>query len=182
MKVQFGISNVYLFERGETNGSVTYSNPLHLPGAVSIDMEPQSEQNVFYADNIKYWTGDSMQGYEADLEVAMITDAVKTLYLGYAEAQNGNLVQTNAQGKSFGLVYQFETDTEARRCVMYNCTMGRPNEEHNTKEDSTEPDTQTVTISVNGEDVNGVQCFTAEVKPADSNYDTVFTALALPTF
>lgn len=181
-KVQFGISNVYLFERSESSGTVTYSNPLHLAGAVSIDMEPQSEQNVFYADNVKYWTGDSMQGYEADLEVALVPDAIKTAFLGYMAASNGNLIETNTQGKAFGLVYQFETDDEARRVVMYNCTMGRPTEEHNTREDSTDPEKQTLKISVNGEAIDGIQCFKAEVKPTDSNYETVFSSIALPVF
>ena len=182
-KVQFGISNVYLFTRTVgANNAVTYSSPVHLPGSVSLTLEPQAEDNIFYADNIKYWVSNTMQGYEVELEVASIPDAIKTAFLGYATATNDNLVETNATGGTFGMVFQFETDTESRRCQLFNCTMSRPDEEHNTQEESTDPDTQSLTISVAGDTVGTVVCFKSEIHKDDANYATAFTAMALPVF
>lgn len=194
-KVQFGISDVTVFERTETNlgtdSTITYSNPMAVPGAVSISLDPQGDQNIFYADNIKYWVGNTNQGYEGDLEIAMLPDDFKKKYLGYMTAANGNLVETDVVGKSFGMVFKFKTDTEDRYAVLYNCTVARPTEEHNTVEESADPDTITLTITVAGESVaytgsditaTTVQAFKAEVRPSDSNYATVKTALALPTF
>lgn len=182
MKVRYGISNVHIFERTETDGTVTYGSPITVPGAVHITLDPQGSVTPFHADNIVYWIGRSNQGYEGELELALILDAIKTSYLGYVAATNGNLIETNKAGKECAIVFQFETDTESRRCVLYNVQMSRPSRDFNTVEEDIDPETETLDFAVSGETVGNVQCFMAEVKPSDSNYNTVFTAVALPVF
>ena len=181
-KVRYGISNLHIFKRTEADSTITYGDVITIPGTVHITLDPQGNVTPFHADNIRYWIGRSNQGYEGELELALVLDAIKTAYLGYADATNGNLIETNAQGADCAIVFQFETDTESRRAVLYNCQLSRPSRDFNTVEDDVEPETETLEFTVNGETVNGVQCFIAEVKPADSNYNTVFTAIALPTF
>lgn len=186
-KVQYGICNVYLFARTEgTGGAISYASPIHAEGAVSLSLDPQSEENVFYADNTRYYISNSSQGYEGELELAFLQDDVKLAFMGYVEASNNNIVETNAQGAPFGMVFQFETDDKARRVVLYNCKMGKPSEEHETTEDSTEPATVTVPFSCNGEAVTidsvNRMIYKAEIHNSDANYSTAFTALALPTF
>lgn len=181
-KVQFGVSDLVVFERTEGENAVTYSNPLEVKGTVKISLDPQGDQNVFYADNIKYWVGNTNQGYEGSLEIALIPDEFKKLYLGYEEATNGNLVETDKAGKSFGAVFKFKTDTEDRYAVLYNCTVARPSEEHSTIEESAEPQTSELTLTISGDVVGSRVCYKSEVHPEDSNYATIKTTFALPTF
>lgn len=181
-KVQFGVSDLVVFERSEAENTITYSNPMEVRGSVNISIDPQGDTNTFYADNIAYWVGATNQGYEGTLEIALIPDEFKKLYLGYAEATNGNLVETDASGKSFGMAFKFKTDTEDRYCVLYNCTATRPSEEHSTIEESATPQTSELTLNIAGDVVGSRVVYKAEVHPEDSNYATIKTAMALPTF
>lgn len=181
-KVRFGISDVVVFKRTEADNTITYGSPMEVKGSVSLSLDPQGDENVFYADNIKYWVGNTNQGYEGTFEVALVPDEFKKLYLGYKLADNGNLVETNAQGESFGMVFKFKLDDEDRYAVLYNCTVSRPSEEHNTIEESATPDTDELTITISGDTVGTVQCYKAEIHAGDSNYATAKTALSLPTF
>ena len=74
-KIKYGIKNVYYaICTLAPNGSATYATPKALPGAVSISLDQQGDTNKFYADNIVYYTSVANNGYEGDLEVAMLTD------------------------------------------------------------------------------------------------------------
>ena len=148
-KIKYGIKNVYFAVATiASNGSATYSTPKALPGAVSLSLDPQGDTNKFYADNIVYYTSVANNGYEGDLEVAKLNDDFLKDILGYAADTNGVLYEdANAPVVHFALMFQFEGDTHARRHVLYNCTCNRPSVSGSTKEDSIEPQTETVTIT-----------------------------------
>lgn len=148
-KIKYGIKNVYFAVATiASNGSATYSTPKALPGAVSLSLDPQGETNKFFADNIVYYTSVANNGYEGDLEVAKLNDDFLKDILGYAADTNGVLYEdANAPVVHFALMFQFEGDTHARRHVLYNCTATRPSVSGSTKEESIEPQTETVTIT-----------------------------------
>ena len=186
-KIKFGLKNVYYAVATiAADGSATYETPVAFPGAVSLSLDPQGENTPFYADNIVYWTGVSNTGYEGDLEIARVTDSFKTDVLGYLNSGNGLYVaDANAQAVHFALMFQFEGDVKATRHVLYNCTASRPNIGGSTKEESVEPQTESVTISartvyVSALDTDIVKSETNE-STATAVYDGWFTAVTLPT-
>lgn len=148
-KIRYGIKNCYYAVATiSSTGTATYSTPVALAGAVSLSLSAQGDTTKFFADNIVYWTGVSNQGYEGDLELAKIPDDFYTDCLGYIADANGVLLEdANAAPVHFALMFQFEGDAHAKRVVMYNCVASRPNVEGNTKEESIEPKTETISIT-----------------------------------
>lgn len=148
-KIKYGIKNVTFFPATiAADGSATYGEAIPVPGAVSLSLDQQGETTKFYADNIVYYTSVANNGYEGDLEVAKIPDAVLKGILGYIEDTNKVLVEdANAPVVHFAMAFQFEGDVHAKRHILYNCTMNRPSVAGSTKEESIEPQTETVTIT-----------------------------------
>lgn len=178
-KVEFGISNLHVGTYTDNNGTVTLGTPYHQKGAVSFSPKEQSEASNFYADNIIYWSGYSGGTFEGDLEVAMFDDAFKTQFLGYKALKNGGLANVkNATKPNVYIAFEVEGDAEKRRIIMYNCSLGGITREYNTIEENKEPTTETLAVTVTGDNNTGVSM--ATFKPDDAGYDTLFTAPTAP--
>jgi phi13 family phage major tail protein len=148
-KIKYGISKCYYAKITETNGAITYGTPVALPGAVSISLDQQGETNTFYADNIAYYTSNANNGYQGDLELALLPDSFRTDILGEElDTTSGAYMEYgNAPTVEFALLFQFEGDENATRHCLYRCVASRPSVSGSTKEESIEPQTETVTIT-----------------------------------
>ena len=181
-KVEFGISNLYVgtYTVG-TTGSVTMGTPYHQAGAISFSPEEQSEANNFYADNVIYWSGYTGGTFEGDLEVAKFDDTFKTQFLGYIQkASDGGLaVVKNATKPKVYIAFQVEGDSESRRVIMYNCSLGGITREYATEEESIEPATETIAVTVAGDNKTGISM--VSYNQATSGYSTLFTNPPAPT-
>ena len=181
-KVEFGISNLHVgtYTVG-TTGTVTMGTPYHQAGAISFSPEEQSESNNFYADNVIYWSGYSGGTFEGDLEVAKFDDTFKTQFLGYIQkASDGGLaVVKNATKPKVYIAFQVEGDAESRRIIMYNCSLGGITREYATEEDSIEPATETIAVTVAGDNATGISM--VSYNQATSGYSTLFTNPPAPT-
>ena len=179
-KVEFGISNLHVGTYTESNGTVTLGTPYHQKGAVSFSPEESSEQNNFYADNIVYWSGYSGGSIEGDLEVAMFDDEFKTQFLGYRTLTDGGLANVkNATKPNVYIAFQVEGDAESRRVILYNCALGAIKREYNTIEESKEPATETIAVTVAGDNKTGISM--VSYNQATSGYSTLFTNPPAPT-
>ena len=180
-KVEFGISNLYVgtYSVG-TTGTVTMGTPYHQAGAISFSPEENSEANNFYADNVIYWSGYSGGTFEGDLEVAKFDDTFKTQFLGYISKADGGLgVVKNATKPSVWIAFQVEGDQESRRCIMYNCSLGGITREYSTIEESIEPATETISVTVAGDNKTGVSM--VSYNQTATGYSTLFTNPPAPT-
>lgn len=148
-KIKYGISHCYYAVATiAANGSATYGAPVALPGAVSLSLDAQGDINIFRADNIAYYTSVANNGYEGELELAKIPDTFLKDVLGYVEDKNKVLFEdAGAAVTHFALLFQFEGDVHSRRHVLYNCTAARPAVSGSTKEESIEPQTETLSIT-----------------------------------
>lgn len=171
-KVKFNICNVHYapITVGE-NGIVTFATPVAMPGAVSISLDPTGEPESFYADGIEYYTINNNQGYEGDLELAMIPEDFRTDILKEEADSNKVLVENaNSETGSFALLFEFDGDVKKIRHVMYNCSASRPTIESKTNEEDKEVQTETLTVKARPM-ANGY----VKAKTGDSTTETVYS-------
>ena len=176
-KVKFGLSNVHIAKITENEGAITYETPFAMPCAVSLSADPEGETTPFYADNIKYYIATSNQGYTGDLEIAMTPDEFLTQILGQVADSNGALFESaDDLNARFALMGEIEGDKKKRRFVYFDCTAARPSAEMNTNEDSKEPQTDTISITMSPRSTD--KAIKAVIEPTEENqsvYDTFFT-------
>lgn len=183
-KIKYGLQNVYYAKAVTTTGGVlSYSAPEPLIGGVSLSMSISGQTNTFYADNIAFWTSNANNGYEGDLELALIPDKFRTDILGETLDAKGMYVERSTDTQNeFALLFQFEGDEHATRHCLYRCVASRPEVSGSTKEDSIEPQTETITITamprINDSVVKARCPYTASTS---SSYYTWFNAVVEPT-
>lgn len=148
-KVKYGLKNVHyaVATIDESTHAATYATPVAIPGAVSISLDQEGELTPFRADNIDYWVGNSNNGYQGDLEMALFPDQFRKDVLGYTEDEDGVLIENkDTEAVHFALLFEFDGDASAVRRVLYNCTATRPSEAGETTGETIEPTTETSTI------------------------------------
>ena len=186
-KIKYGIKNVYYAVATlAANNSATYDTPVALPGAVSLTLDPEGDNNIFYADNIAYYTTYANNGYSGSLELALIPDAFRKDVLGEIEDNKDVLVEEQgAPSVHFALMFQFEGDVKATRHVMYNCVASRPTTNGSTKEASIEPQTETINLTATSVynaslDKDIVKARTSDTTDS-TTYSGWFTSVYTPT-
>lgn len=147
-KVKFGLSNCVIAPITATSdSSYTYGTPIAVPGAVNLSLSPSGDTNDFYADNLIYYSSTANQGYEGDLEIALIPDAVRKQILGETTDINGALVESAQDvNTNFAFGFQIQGDKQNRRFWYYNCSLARPANNGATVESSITPQTDTLSI------------------------------------
>ena len=180
-KIKYGIKNAYyaVATIGDNN-TATYGTPVALPGAVSLSLDQEGENNIFYADNIAYFSAYGNDGYTGSLELALIPDAFRTEVLGEVLDNKGVIVENqNAETVHFALLFQFEGDKHGTRHVLYNCTAARPTVAGKTTTNTKEPDTTALTITAAPMEDGMVKARTTVNTPAEI-YNGWFDAVWQP--
>lgn len=175
-KVKFGLSNVHIAKITETDGVISYDTPFAMPGIKSLTADPEGDTTKFYADNIVYYVANSNQGYAGDLEIAMLIEKFLTEILGQQKDNNGALFESADDVTArFALMGEIDGDVKKRRFIYYDCTTTRPSAEMNTIEESKEPQTDKVSITMSPRSTDKV--IKAVIEPSEENqtvYDTFF--------
>lgn len=148
-KVKYGLRNVKYSKLTITGGVEAYATPVAIPGAVSLSLSPVGDPAELYADDTLYFSQASNQGYEGDLETALLPQSFLTDILGFTVDINGAIIENADQMASpFALGFEIQGDQKGSRIWLYNCSCTRPNQETSTKEKGTTPVTDKLSITV----------------------------------
>lgn len=181
-KIMFGLEKVHIAFKSEE----TYGIPIAIPGAVTMGLSAEGDTNTFYADNTSYFTITSNNGYTGDLEMALIPDEVLVEMLGWETDENGMVVEiADGKQKDFALLFEVKGNEKNKRYVYYNCKSSRPSQDHNTKTESIEPDTQTLSLVVTPAEIGGKLITKGGLELSVENkikYDAFFESVLEPTF
>lgn len=180
-KVRFGLSNLYFGTYTvSTTGSVTLGSPVAVPGAVSLNLDPETEETVFYADNTKYYVSNADNGFTGEIEVAQFSDTFKTTFMNYITLSDGGIAQIKGEdNKVCYVMFQSEGDAQSRRGILYNVSLGQISRSYSTTEGSKEPVTATLSITVVGDNTTGIT--RASYTEDATGYSTLFTTPPVPT-
>ncbi len=192
-KVHFGLKNVYyatVTEVTTTAGTTTtYGTPIAMPGAVGMNLGPNQDQGDFYADDGVYYITQNDAKYEGDIEIADIPVQVMKDIFGDVEDSNGVLFETTDNPiKYFALMFETTGDAGGHRTLFYKCSATRPAVGAQTKEESVEVQTKTLSIKavprVDLNTINGAQkhLTQANVPEGASAYANWFSAVYEGTF
>ena len=180
-RVEFGISNLHIGTYSvNTSGTVTLGTPYHQPGAVAFAPEANDENNTFYADDIEYWSEYDFTKVEGDLEVAKFSDEFKTQFLNYVAKTDGGIALIKGKTKpNVYIAFEVKGDAEKRRIIMYNATLGSIKREYKTIEENKEVATETIAVSVVGDNATGVT--KVGYKYGTTGYNNLFTSPPVPS-
>lgn len=169
-KVKFNIHNVHYAKRTVSDeGAVTFGTPVAIPGATSIALDQVGELTPFYADGVKYYVASSNDGYEGDLEFALITDEFRKDILNEKLDNNKVMVENvNNEAVQFALGFEIDGDVSGTKFWFYNCTASRPGVNAQTNEGSKEPQTDTLSISCAADESGNVRAKTTEETTAET--------------
>lgn len=178
-KIKYNLKNVHFAPHvvGE-NGAITFEKPIRIPGAVSMTLDAQGEISRFYADGIEYYKAAANNGYDGDVEFALIPDEFRIKTLGEKLDGKKVLVETSdAKQTGFAMLFEFDGDIKGTRHVLYNCSATRPSIASQTKEETIDPSTETIKISATPLPDGRVKAKTTDEMDTttyDSWYDTVY--------
>lgn len=180
-KVVFGLSKVYFGTYTvNTSGTASLGTPMHVPGAVNLSLEADTEETVFWADNVKYYVTNADNGFTGDLEMAYFPDAFKTAFMNYKTLADGGLAQVKGEdNKPVYMMFEASGDADNRRAILYNVTLGPISREYATTEGTKEPVTATMPITVVGDNQTGLT--RVVYGSSASGYSTLFTNPPAPS-
>lgn len=163
-KVKFNIQNAHyaLLTRNAETGAISYGTPVAVPGSVSLSLEVDGDQEIFWADGIKYYIDNTNRGYTGDWELAYITEAMRADILQEVADTTGVSFEVQETGEpvEFAFGFQIDGNFNSTRFWFYDCTAQRPGMEAATTEGSNTPQTETLSLTMAG----------AQVKESDDRH------------
>ena len=147
-KVKFNLKNVHYAKLNvDSEGVVTYEKPVAIPGGVELSLDAKGDTEEFYADGMVYYTSTANNGYEGDLEIALVPLSFETDILGNSLDDNKVSVEnSNTESSEFALLFEFDGDIKSVRHVLYRCKATRPSVASKTNEDKKEVQTEKLSL------------------------------------
>ena len=180
--VKFGLEGC-VFVPETARDTYDNENKVNIPGAVNLTRERQGEENNFYADDQVYYITSTYQGFTGELEIAMATEEMEQKIWGDELDETTGIMTENRNSKqvrgAFG--YKIKGDQNDRYFWNYGVTLSRPNTEASTTQDTAEPQTDTMAISVTGlSDGSGIVGIKTSSKTPEQVYKKWFDKVIMP--
>lgn len=182
-KIKYNLKNVHAAKLTKTeDGTFTYAKPQAIPGAVSISLDAEGESSPFYADGIVYYRSNVNNGYSGDLEIALVPDWFRVDILKDEKDVKGVLIERSSvtETEKFALLFEFEGDVNAIRHVLYCCSATRPSISSQTKEETIEPVTETLSLTADPREDGLVKARTCD-ETDPTTYADWYKAVYIPT-
>ncbi len=182
-KVKYGLNKVHYAKitSWSADGVPTFATPVRLPGAVSLSVDANGEQENFYADDCVYYVLNNNAGYDGELEIALITTDFATTILGEQLDSKGVLVERNdAEFAQFALMFEFTGDKNKIRHVLYCCSASRPANEGETNEESKQVKTEKLKLKASALPSGLVKSKTCE-NTDETTYNNWYKSVYVPT-
>lgn len=139
----FGVKNSH-FAICTDEEKLTYSKPIHVPGTVSISMEPSVESATSYADNEPWLDKTQDNGGSGTMSFFDVESTPELRRLiadltGYMVTKDGRMSLTsNKKPKKFAFMCEQPGHVMGKRRCLLMCEMSKPKNEANTSQDSPE--------------------------------------------
>ena len=181
-KITFGLRNVHYALANFAEDAWTFDTPKTLIGAQEFSSELVGGTSQVYADDKIFHTLVSNSGATITLKLTELSDEFKKDVFGYAEDSNKNLVEvTNADVKTFALGYEIQGDSKARRVWYFLCTATPVGQSTKSKAASIEANSVSLTITARPIEINDREVLRVIAAKGDTNYETFFDKVTLPT-
>lgn len=157
--VLFGFRDLYIgtYTVDDETGVVTMGTPYKQTGAVGFSPEGQGSNYTFHADDSAYFSAYTTGKYEGDLVVARFDDAFRKLFLGDIELDDGGVAEIkNAIKPAVYMMYESQGNKGPERVIWYNASLGNINREVATIEDEVEVQTETISVTIAGDNKTGI--------------------------
>lgn len=179
-KVEFGLKNAHYALVTDDGTKLTYGDPVAIKGATEISIDAEGDSTDFYADDTKYYTSVSNQGYSGKLTVARLNDQFNQDIFGDTvdEVTGMQVDNTSATPKQFALLFEFNGDKNQTRHILFNVTATRPSIGSKTTEDKTDVNTQELSFTA-APDPYASRSH-GKVSADAPSYATFFDAVAIP--
>ena len=166
-KVHYDLIDVAVAAVTITEGVATFGEPKPLKGAISIDLAAQGDIVKLRADGTDYYVASSNNGYEGNLNLAMVPDWFKVEHLGHTISEKDKVLveNSNSEHTPFALLFGFKGDKKKRRHVIYNCMARRASVKGENKDNMKEPDTESLPITATPLPDGKVKASTTEETP-----------------
>lgn len=185
-KVRFGLKNAKysLWDAAKSS----YGDLKPIKGSVSLSLDAEGDSNDFYADDVVYATFTTNSGYSGTFEIAAADDDMLKDLLGYVDDGGMLLEMTDAKQAEFALVFEVSGNEVEQRFCLYNCSLSRAGLNANTKQSSTDPDTQSFNFKAIGRDLefkgetrNVVRASIENTATNAEKFKAFMTAVPMPT-
>lgn len=133
----------------EKDGKTEYGEVRKLAGVALVNNSKEVSQETKYYDNQPAFTVSGNPSNTLEIETSVIPLDLLAEIEGNVYDENGVSVGVNGERASFAIVYTYgTTDGNEFTRIYYKGTFDSPDSSHNTKDDGTDSNGQTVTFTV----------------------------------
>ncbi|MGM7635634.1 major tail protein [Bacillus sp. Hm123] len=173
MAVSIGLKNVHVAKllKDEKGMPTTYEAPEYLAPALSVQVSPNSSSAVLHADDGPSETGTTISGIELSINIKDLTSEQQSLLLGNKIDANGAVIsKTTDESPYVAIGYEVTRNDGKSHYVWLYKGMFRENEAtHNTKGESIEFQTPTLTANFIKRDFDDAWKYTLRSNEAKAN-------------